>query len=112
MEADPDQRARIFTHYPTSRGRGGEGRLLSITNGPLDLTDHAYMMKPPSKPKYGIRQLLDWEHTGCRRRCWRDCMPREGIVLSTPSCILFPVHLFCLAVPKLHPFITNWESSN
>ena len=41
--------------------QGGEG-MGDYVQSPMapDLTDHAYMTKPPSKPKYGIRQLLGW----------------------------------------------------
>ena len=49
-----------------------------------DFTDHAYMMKPPSKPKYGIKQLLGWGTQVLGGRCWEDCMPREGIKALHP----------------------------
>ena len=44
-----------------------------------DLTDHAYMMKPPSKPKYGIRQLLDWGTQGTAEG--------RAAILKTDECV-------------------------
>lgn len=35
----------------------------------------------------------------------------EWQALSGPSHILYPMHLLCLAIPKLYPFTVSWKSS-
>ena len=69
-----------------------------------DLINHAYVMKPPYKPK----RMEFGELPGCEHvETGESVEPGEGMGALHHLPVLCPIYHFHLAVPELYPFLTN-----
>lgn len=87
----------------------GEGLEVGFSHqGPVIQSVVPASWSPTETQSTGFREFLGWWACGGAgrvagpERAWEPC---------TRSHVSYPVHLFHLAVPKLYPFIINWQGN-